>query len=278
MEKFRLSNQVEIPSIGFGTWLIKDSEAENAVKTALQTGYTMIDTASYYKNENGVGKGIKASGIKRENIFLTSKLWNDDHGYENTLNAFEKSLDKLQTEYLDLYLIHWPVPVAKRSEWEKDIADTWKAMEKIYNDGRVKAIGVSNFLPHHMECIKNNCKIMPMVNQIEYHVSFMQEDTVNYCMENEILIQAWSPLARGGIFQLGSLEKIAAKYGKTPAQICLIWEIQKGIIPIPKTLNADRMKENLDVFDIKLSEDDMKIIDDIKDCSNSGHHPDKINF
>lgn len=273
-----LSNGITIPSIGFGTWLIENEDAENAVKIAVNNGYRMIDTASYYKNEEGVGRGIKFSKVDREELFLTSKLWNDDHGYDKAMAAFDRSLKTLGTDYLDLYLVHWPVPASKRDNWKENIEETWKAMEDIYKSGRAKSIGVSNFMPHHLDCIKNSCEIMPMVNQIEYHVSFMQEETVKYCEENSIIVQAWSPLARGGIFELNEIMEIAGKYNKTPAQICLIWEINKGIIPIPKTLNEQRMKENIDIFDVKLSKEDIKIIDNLKLCKNSGHHPDKINF
>lgn len=275
---YLLGNGKKIPAIGFGTWLIDNENAKDAVIMALNSGYNMIDTASFYKNEEGVGKGLALSGKKREEVFLTSKLWNDDHGYDNTLSAFEKSLKKLDTDYLDLYLIHWPVPASKKDVWEEDIVETWKAMEKIYESGRAKAIGVSNFMPHHLKCILDNCDITPMVNQIEYHVSFMQQDTVDYCKNNNILIQAWSPLARGGIFELDEMKEIAHKYDKSVAQICLMWEIQKGIIPIPKTLNEGRMKENLNVFDKKITEADMIKIDNINICSNSGHNPDSINF
>lgn len=273
-----LNNKREIPSIGFGTWLIDNEEAPEAVTAALETGYTMVDTASYYKNEEGVGKGIKDSGIDREGIFLTSKLWNDDHGYDNALAAIDISLKKLGTDYLDLYLVHWPVPVSKRENWEEDIAQTWRAMEKIYNSGMAKAVGVSNFLPHHLECLKKSCNIMPAINQIEYHVSYMQEETVEYCEKNNIIVQAWSPLARGGVFEIKEIQDIADKYNKSAAQICLIWEIQKGIIPIPKTLNRKRMMENLDIFDVSLSREEMNIMDNIKICQNSGHHPDSIDF
>lgn len=277
-EKILLNNNLEIPHIGFGTWLISDSDAVGAVCNAIEAGYTMIDTASYYKNETGVGKGIKESKVKREDIFLTSKLWNDDHGYEKAVKAIDCSLKRLEVDYLDMYLVHWPVPADKRECWQEDIADTWRAMEEIYKSGKVKSIGVSNFMPHHLDVIKENCSIMPVVNQIEYHVSFMQEETVDYCKKNNIIIQAWSPLARGGVFEIDIIDELAKKYNKTTAQICLAWEINKGIIPIPKTVNRQRMLENLEALNIILAEEDIKLIDSIKECSNSGHHPDKIAF
>ena len=271
-------NNIEISSIGYGTWLIENEEAPKLVKEAINCGYKMIDTASFYKNEIGVGKGIKESGIGRENVFLTSKLWNDNQGYENTLKAFDKSLENLDTDYLDMYLVHWPIPVGKKNCWQENMLETWRAMEKIYESGRVKVIGVSNFLKHHLEFLMENCQIKPMVNQIEYHIGYMQEDTTKFCFENEILVEAWSPLARGGVFEIKEIEKIAKKYNKTAAQICLAWEMQKGIIPIPKTKSQDRMIQNLQAEKIVLDKDDILLLDSIKDCSNSGHNPDNISF
>jgi len=271
-------NGVNVPVIGFGTWLIENDEAAGIVKDAIKCGYKMIDTASYYKNEQGVGQGIINSGAAREDIFLTSKLWNSDQGYDSTLKAFEITLDKLQVDYLDMYLVHWPIPVEKKFCWEENMIATWRAMEDIYKSGRVKVIGVSNFLRHHLELLSENCDIMPMVDQIEYHVGFMQEETVEYCKRNNILVQAWSPLARGGIFNIEGLNRIAQKYNISTAALCLSWEIQKGIIPIPKTKNIDRMVSNLTAADIKLSKEDIAYIDSIKECSNSGHNPDNINF
>lgn len=274
----RAYNGVNVPNIGFGTWLVENDEASDIVKNAIECGYNMIDTAHHYKNENGVGQGIVESGVLRENIFVTSKLWNEDQGYETTLKAFEKSLDNLKVDYLDMYLVHWPIPVSKKTYWEKNMIETWKAMEKIYESGRVKIIGVSNFLKHHLEFLEKNCNIMPMVNQIEYHVGYMQEETVEYCKKNNILVEAWSPLARGGIFDVKELVKIAEKYNISTATLCLAWEIQKGIIPIPKTKSVERMKSNLTALNVKLDKEDIQIIDSIKECSNSGHNPDNINF
>lgn len=274
----KMYNDVMVPDIGYGTWLVENEEASHLVKSALNIGYRMIDTASYYKNEEGVGLGIAESDLDRNEIFLTSKLWNDEQGYDNTLKAFEKSLSRLSVDYVDLYLVHWPIPAGKRDCWQKNMIETWHAMEEIYNSKRAKSIGVSNFLDHHLQFLSENCEIKPMVNQIEYHVGFTQDETVSYCKKNNIVVQAWSPLARGGIFELNEIEKIAKKYGKTSAQICLAWEMQKGIVPIPKTKTLKRMEENLESADIILENEDILLLDSIKKCSNSGLNPDNIDF
>lgn len=271
-------NGVNMPKIGFGTWLIDNDEACQIVSDAINCGYRMIDTASHYKNEEGVGKGLYESGAAREDIFLTSKLWNGDQGYENTINAFNRTLDRLNVSYLDMYLVHWPIPAAKKGCWRENMIETWRAMEEIYNSGKVKVIGVSNFLKHHLEFLCENCTITPMVNQIEYHVGYLQEETVEYCKENNILIQAWSPLARGRIFEIDSLKKMAQKYDTNVAALCLAWEIQKGIIPIPKTKTKEKMISNLNAVNIKLDIKDIEYIDSIKVCCGSGHNPDNIDF
>lgn len=273
-----LTNGVLMPRIGFGTWLVSDEVAENVVGQALSAGYDMIDTARNYNNEIGVGKGIRESQRAREDLFVTSKLKNAAQGYESTLSAIDESLEALGLEYLDLYLVHWPIPVGKKDCWQENIVETWRAMEEIYASGKVRAIGVSNFLPHHLKLIEEHCDVLPMVNQIEYHLSFLQEETVSYCKERGIVLEAWGPLARGGVFEMDVLAEMGRKYGKTPAQLCLAWEISKGIIPIPKTGNVERMKENLDVFDFELSREDVEILDGVKGCRNSGHNPDNINF
>ena len=265
-EKFiLLSNGVNIPSIGFGTYKSgNDEETAKIVKYALETGYRHIDTASFYGNEIGIGNGIKESKIKREDIFLVTKLWNNDHGYEKTIEAFNKSLEKLQTEYIDLYLIHWP---------NKLNAETWRAFEHLYKSGKVKSIGVCNFKIGHLEELKKTAEIMPMVNQIELHPQNSKAKMLEYCKKNNIQLVAWSPIMRGKIFSNELIISLSEKYKKTIAQIVLRWHVQRGVIPIPKSSNDGRIKENLDIFDFELSKKDMDAINSLNegyDVSVSG--------
>lgn len=257
-EEFRvLSNGVKMPSIGFGTYKSgSDEETAKIIKYALETGYRQIDTASFYGNEVGIGNGIKKSNIKREEIFLVTKLWNDDHGYKKTIEAFNKSLERLQVEYIDLYLIHWP---------NKLNAETWRAFEDLYKEGKVKAIGVCNFKIGHLEELKKTAEIMPMVNQVELHPQSSKEYLLDYCNDNNIQLVAWSPIMRGRIFSNELIIGLSEKYKKTIAQIVLRWHIQRGIIPIPKSSNEGRIKENLDIFDFELSADDMNAINSLNE-------------
>ena len=260
-EKYRtLCNGIEMPSIGFGTYKSGNNEdTARIVKYALEIGYRQIDTASFYGNEVGVGKGIKDSGIKREEIFLVTKLWNDDHGYENTIEAFNKSLDKLQVSYIDLYLIHWP---------NKLNAETWRAFEYLYKIGKVKSIGVCNFKIGHLEELKSTAEIMPMVNQVEVHPLSSKSTMLDYCNKNNIQLVAWSPIMRGKIFSNELIIALAEKYKKTIAEVILRWHIQRGVIPIPKSSNEERIKENIDVFDFEISKEDMAIIDSLNEGDN----------
>lgn len=260
-EKFKvLSNGAKMPSIGFGTYKSgSEDETARAVKCALHIGYRQIDTASFYGNEVGVGNGIKESGVNREEIFLVTKLWNNDHGYEKTIKAFNESLKKLQVEYIDLYLIHWP---------NKLNSETWRAFEYLYEIGKVKAIGVCNFKIGHLEELRKSAKIMPMVNQIEIHPLSSKNDMLNYCNENNIQLVAWSPIMRGKILSNGMMMNLSEKYKKTIAQIALRWHIQRGVIPIPKSSNEERIKENLDVFDFELAKEDMNFIDSLNEGDN----------
>ena len=217
----KLANGVEMPRLGLGVWKAKDGEeVQNAVKAAIQTGYRLIDTAAVYKNEEGVGKAIKESGVSREDLFITTKVWNDDQGYESTLQAFEESRKKLGLEYIDLYLIHWPVKGRYK--------ETWKALEKLYEDGLVKAIGVSNFQVHHLKDLLSDAKVKPMVNQVEFHPYLTQKELLSYCNEENIQLEAWSPLMQGEVVRVDVIKELAEKYGKTPAQIVLRWDLQHG--------------------------------------------------
>lgn len=278
-DSYTLNNGVKVPCVGFGTWRTPDGEvAVSAVVEAIKQGYRHIDTAAIYGNEKSVGKAIKASGVPREKLFITSKLWNSEQGYESTLKAFEKTLEDLGLEYLDLYLIHWPVVKGHKEDWQEANLATWRAFEKLYKEGKIRAIGVSNFLPHHLESLMAKAEIQPMVDQIELHPSLNQEETVAFCKKHNILVEAWSPLASGKIFEVAEMKEIADKYEKNIAQVCLRWILQKGVLPLPKSITAGRIKENADIFDFEISPKDMELIDNIATCEGSGTDPDNIDF
>ncbi len=272
VDKIRLNNGNYIPSIGFGTSMITGQECINIVKNAIKVGYRHIDTAYAYKNEVEVGEAIKQSKITREEIFITSKVWKDSMGYENTLNSFENTLKNLDVDYVDLFLIHWP-----KNNNDKLNIDTWKAMEKIYTDGKAKNIGVSNFLNKHLKIILDNCNIIPAVNQLEYHPGLIRKETIEFCRKNGIIIEAWSPLGKGKMLNNETLINIAKKYNKSVAQLCLKWCLQNEIIPIPKSENEDRMKQNLDLFDFEISNEDMDLINNMKFFAGSNMDPNSFN-
>ncbi|WP_177505108.1 aldo/keto reductase [Anaerosinus sp.] len=276
---FKLSNGYEIPQVGFGTWQTPNGEtAMQAVKAALQCGYRHIDTAAIYGNEKSVGEGIRKSGVCREDLFVTSKVWNTERGYEKTLAAFDKTLADLGLEYLDLYLIHWPANEKQFENWQEINKDTWRAMETLYLEGKIKSIGVSNFLVHHLEPLLAVAKIEPMINQIEFHPGQMQLNTVEFCKRNQILVEAWSPLGTGRMLSNSTLMAIAEKYQKSVAQLCIRWCLQNGVLPLPKSVTPSRIEENTEVFDFVLSVEDMKIINDMKYCGGSGLNPDEVEF
>lgn len=276
---FKLSNGYEIPQVGFGTWQTPNGEtATQAVKVALQCGYRHIDTAAIYGNEKSVGEGIRKSGVCREDLFVTSKVWNTERGYEKTLAAFDKTLADLGLEYLNLYLIHWPANEKQFENWQEINKDTWRAMETLYLEGKIKSIGVSNFLVHHLEPLLAAAKIEPMINQIEFHPGQMQLDTVEFCKRNQILVEAWSPLGTGRMLNNSTLMAIAEKYQKSVAQLCIRWCLQNEVLPLPKSVTPSRIKENTEVFDFVLSAEDMEIINDMKYCGGSGLNPDEVEF
>jgi len=278
-DTFELHNGYRIPCVGFGTWQTPDGEtAVQAVKSAIENGYRHIDTAAVYQNEVGVGQGIMASGVDRKELFVTSKVWNTERGYEKTIAAFHQTLSDLQLDYLDLYLIHWPAIAKQHDNWEQLNAETWRAMEDLYKAGKIKAIGVSNFLPHHLESLLQQCTITPMVNQIEFHPGYMQKETVEYCQKHDILVEAWSPLGNGKLLSNPLLQEIAQKYDKSVAQLCIRWVLQHNLLPLPKSITPERIKQNADVFDFDISADDMNKIDNMAYCGGSGLNPDDIDF
>lgn len=271
----RLNNGLPMPGIGYGTYLAPDNDAGvRSILEALDAGYRLIDTASVYGNEQTVGRAVRESSIPREEIFITSKVWNTDQGYETTLSAFDASLNRLGTDYLDLYLIHWPIPAGYEKDYRELNRETWNAMEQLYREGRVKAIGVSNFLPGHLDSLMERAEIMPMVNQLEINPRYHQTETVSFCRENGILVESWGPLARGGALEEPLLRRIADKHRKSVAQICLRWALQRGIVPLPKSVHATRIRANLDIFNFSLDEEDMALIDMLNAPGNYSIHPD----
>ena len=278
-DTFALSNGIGIPCVGFGTWQSpKGRVTIDAVKAALEAGYRNIDTAAIYGNEKEVGEGIRESGIPREDIFVTTKLWNADRGYDKTMKAFENSLKTLGMEYVDLYLIHWPAGLQHGPQWKQTNRSTWKAFEQLYAEGRARAIGLSNFLSHHMEALIAEAEVKPMVNQIELHVGTMQSDTVAYCRKQNILLEAWSPLGTGRVLSHPQLMVIAVRYGISVAQLCIRWCLQNSFLPLPKSVTPSRIRENAQVFSFEISAEDMATINAIPEFGGSGLHSDKVPF
>nr|WP_211171230.1 aldo/keto reductase [Bacillus sp. DNRA2] len=266
-----LHNGVKMPWMGLGVFKVADGdEVVHSVAAAIRNGYKSIDTASFYQNEEGVGQGIKESGVPREDLFITTKLWNADQGYESTLTAFETSLNKLGLEYLDLYLIHWP--------GKDKYKETWKAFEKLNKDGRVRAIGVSNFQIHHLEDLMGEAEIKPMVNQVEYHPHLTQTELHAFCKKEGIQLEAWSPLKQGQLLNEPVLHEIAQKYNKSIAQVILRWDLQNGVVTIPKSIKEHRIIENSQVFDFELTLEDMERISRLNQDSRAGSHPDTMSF
>ena len=270
-----LHNGVKMPWFGLGVFKVEEGpEVVDAVKTAIKEGYRSIDTAAIYKNEEGVGEGIregiKVAGISREDLFITSKVWNADFGYESTLEAHQTSLDKLGLDYLDLYLIHWPV--------KGKYIDTWKALETLYSEGRVKSIGVSNFQIHHLEDVMKDAKVIPMVNQVEYHPKLSQTELHSFCQQHNIQLEAWSPLMQGQLLEDSKLKEIANVHGKSVAQIILRWDLQNGVVTIPKSTKEQRIIENSSIFDFELSATEMEQIAELNENKRIGPDPDTFDF
>jgi len=272
MKSYTLNNGVSIPVLGFGTWKAENGEvAYQAVLEALKAGYRHIDTAAIYQNEESVGRAIRDSGISRQEIFVTTKLWNTNHSYEKARQAFEESMEKLGLDYLDLYLIHWPNPKLLREddEWKTRNAEVWRAMEDLYKEGKIRAIGVSNFLPHHLDALLETARIIPAINQVRLAPGVYQEEVVAYCREKGILLEAWGPFGQGELFDKKEVQEIATKHGKSVAQIALAWSLAEEFLPLPKSVTASRIQSNLDCFGIELSKEEREVLKTISVISGA---------
>lgn len=280
-DKLNLNNGVQIPCVGYGTFRTPADVAEKAVSDAIANGYRHIDTAAVYGNEEAVGKGIKDSGIDRKDLFVTSKLWNTNRGYDATKKAFQETLDRLQMDYLDLYLIHWP---ANQKQFGEDAAkinaETWRAMEDLYHEGKIRAIGLSNFMPHHIVDLMQTAKVAPAVDQIEVHPGWPHTEEVKYLQAHNILVEAWAPLGGQGatVMENPTILQIADKYGKSAAQVCLRWVIQQGVVPLPKSVHEERMIQNKDFFDFELTDEEMEKISMLPNMGGQCADPDDVDF
>lgn len=273
MIKIALNDGQKIPIVGFGTYKSREQEGIESVVCAISNGYSLIDTAAAYGNEEAVGKGIKASGVSRESMYVTTKLWRENLGYESTKKEFEKSLNKLNLDYIDLYLIHWPANAKNYNNWQKTNADSWRAMEELQAEGKIKSIGVSNFFQEHLEALFKTAQVIPAVNQIEFHPGYWQQELVTYCKKQNIVVESWSPLARGKVFGNNVLEAIAKKHNKSVSQVCLRWIIQHDVVVIPKSTTPERIKENIQLFDFELTTAEMKQINKLPEMGFSGELP-----
>ena len=273
MKELRLNDGNTIPIVGFGTYKATEQEGIASVRNALAHGYRLIDSAAVYNNEEAVGKGVKASGLPREDVVVTTKLWRENLGYEQTKVAFEQSLKKLDLEYIDLYLIHWPANAKNYDNWQKANADSWLAMEELQSEGKIKSIGVSNFWEEHLKALFETAKVIPAVNQIEFHPGYWQPELTRFCQEHGIVVESWSPLARGKVFGNELLQTLAKKHRKSVPQICLRWITQHDVVVIPKSTTPDRIKENIDLFNFELSKVEMQQIDELPEMGFSGELP-----
>lgn len=278
-DKLVLSNGVQMPGIGFGTWQVPtDSTLENAVSAALKLGYRFFDTAQIYGNASAIGRGVLLRDLPRAEIFISSKIWTSHRSYDGVMRAFTDIIEQLKTTYLDQLLIHWPATQGEPMIWQSQNAGTWRALEDLYEQGAVKVIGVSNFLPHHLVPLLARARIRPMVNQLEIHPGYPQFAAVNFCFKQNIAVQAWSPLGRGGLTHHPLLIELGEKYGVSPALIALRWSLQHGFIPVVKALDAEHMKSNLDAFGLTLEDEDMTRLDTMQQVAFSGLHPDTVTF
>ena len=265
---FVLENGTELPFLGFGTWLVKE---EKIILDALASGYRHIDTARY-ENEKMVGNALRQCGIPRRELFLTSKVWKTDLGYDKTMASFEASLKDLQVQYLDLFLIHWPLPFPG-ADWKPLVTESWRALERLYDEGAVRAIGVCNFLPQHLLHVLKTANTVPMIDQFEFHPGYPQYETLQFCQSRGIQAEAWSPLGRGRLLEDPLVLELAKKYGKSPAQICLRFCLQNNVLPLPKSSAPERMKANLDIFDFEIEQEDIYRLLTMPQTGWSGLHP-----
>lgn len=275
MEFVTLSNGLQLPKVGYGTYRTTGPEGSAVVAQALEVGYRLLDTASFYGNEADVGEGVRRSGLSRNQVLLTSKAWRDEMGYDQIRAAFDRSCRRLGTDYLDLYLLHWPRVPYSDPDWKAHNAESWRALEELYRAGRVRAIGVSNFLPEHLEALLETAEICPMVDQMEYHPGWNQPETVAWCRAHGVLVQAWSPMGRRRVLEHPLVLELAAKYGLTPAQLCIRFAVDNGVLPLPKSGNRERMAENLDVFATALSAEDLARLNAMEPAGWSGQDPRK---
>lgn len=266
---FVLENGTELPFLGFGTWLVKE---EKIILDALASGYRHIDTARRYENEKMVGNALQQCGIPRRELFLTSKVWKTDLGYDKTMASFEASLKDLQVQYLDLFLIHWPLPFLG-ADWKPLVTESWRALERLYDEGAVRAIGVCNFLPQHLLHVLKTANTAPMIDQFEFHPGYPQYETLQFCQSRGIQAEAWSPLGRGRLLEDPLVLELAKKYGKSPAQICLRFCLQNNVLPLPKSSAPERMKANLDIFDFEIEQEDIYRLLTMPQTGWSGLHP-----
>lgn len=273
-DTYTLSNGLKIPCMGFGTYNPTGGDNCEIIKTAIDAGYRYFDTASLYGTERALGQAVKESGIERKDLFIVSKLWLDEMGYHETKKAFDRSLERLQMDYLDMYLIHWPRRSEDEEGWKERDMETWRAMEELYAEGKIKGLGLSNFLVHHLDNIVKNANVMPVANQLEVHPGYMQEAALGFCRQNNVMVQAWSPLGRSKLLAHPLLQSLSEKYGKSTAQICLRFLLQKGIIPLVKASSAVRMKENMNIFDFEIECEDMSLLECMPQVAWSGEHPD----
>ena len=273
---YKLNDGFTIPCVGFGTFLSSDGqECYDAVREALKTGYRHVDTAAFYGNERSVGEAIRDSGVNRDDVFVTTKVWNDDQGYDNTMRAFEKSYKNLGLGYVNLYLIHWPIPAGHEHDYRELNKGTWKAFAELKAQKLIRSAGVSNFLPEHIDYLIEESGMTPAVNQIELHPALRQDETVDYCFSRGIVVEAWRPILKGEADKNPQLAAVAKKHNVTASQVCLRWELQRGILPLPKSVHADRIRENADIFSFELDEEDFALIASIPE-HRYGSHP--LNF
>ena len=278
MSTYKLSNGVEIPAIGYGTWQVEDEVAVASVEEAIRAGYRHIDTAQAYGNEKSVGEGIRRSGIARDELFVTTKLTNANHSYDLTMSSFKQSLIDLGLDYVDLFLVHWPCPIQVRDRWQDANAETWRAIEELYEDGRIRAIGVSNFHQRHIDALLQTAKVAPMVDQIRLCPGCTQDEVVDYCRKNNILLEAYSPLGRGQVSEVEEINKIASKYGKSASQIAIRWSLDMGFLPLPKSVTPSRIRDNLNVFDFELTKDEVETLKNLTGCAGLAPDPDTMPF